>query len=60
MITYLIVLMMAAIVILHSTFEVFMPPTLKKLRGHIALGLSMIPSRFLMHAIHYEQCMLGF
>ena len=28
-----------------STFDnVFMPPTLKKLKGHIALGLSVRPS----------------
>ena len=37
-----------------------MPQTLKKLRGHIALGLSVRPSRFLTHAISYEPCMLGF
>ena len=25
-------------------FHIFMPPTLKKLKGHIALGLSVRPS----------------
>ena len=37
-----------------------MPPTSKKLEGHIAFGLSMLPSCFLMHATSYELCMLGF
>ena len=45
-----------------------MPPTSKKLTGHIGFGLSICPcpcgrvrsSRFLMHAISYEPYMLGF
>ena len=45
-----------------------MPPTSKKLTGHIGFGLSEHPSvracirlsRFLMHAISYEPSMLGF
>ena len=41
-----------------------MPPASKKLMGHIGFGLSVHPcvpsSHFLMHAISYEPCMLGF
>ena len=38
-----------------------MAPIPKKLRGgHITLGLSVRPSRFLTHAIAYEPCILGF
>ena len=49
-----------------------MPPTSKKLEGHIASGTfvracvrpsvrpCVRPLRFLMHSITYEPCMLGF
>ena len=44
--------------------NVFMPLKLKNLRGHIAFGLRFCDSfrwsRFFMHAISYEPCMLGF
>ena len=55
--------------------SVIMPPTLKKFfffffffeeggGGHIAFGLSVRvsirPSCFLMHAISFEPCMIGF
>ena len=32
----------------------------KKLDGHIAFGLCVSPSHFLVHAISYEPCRLGF
>ena len=35
-------------------FILFMPPTSKKLEGHIASGLSVRPSRFLMCSITLE------
>ena len=42
----------------------FMPPTLKKLAGHIGLPSfvlsSVRSSRFLTHSITWEPCMLGF
>ena len=46
----------------HHCF--IMPPTLKKLEGHIASGsfirLSVCLSRFLIHSITLEMCMLLF
>ena len=43
---------------------IFMPPTSKKLEGHIASGMFVRPSvrplHFLMHSITSEPCMLGF
>ena len=40
----------------------FMPPTSKKLEGHIASGtfVCVCPLRFLMHSKTSEPCMLGF
>ena len=42
----------------------FMPPTAKKLEGHVASGAFVHPSvrssRFLMHSITLEPCMLLF
>ena len=51
-----------------SDFVIIMLPTTKELTGHIAFGSSVpacVPpwfhsSRFLMHNISYEPCMLGF
>ena len=51
----------------HSSV-VFMPPTSKKLEGHIASGTFVRacvrpcfrPLHFLVHSITSEQCMLGF
>ena len=48
--------------------RLIMPPTSKKLEGHIASGKFVRPSvrpcvrplRLLMHSITYEPCMLGF
>ena len=43
---------------------IIMPPTSKKLEGHIASGMfvraCVHPLHFLMHTITSEPCMLGF
>ena len=48
----------------QTSYDLVMPPTSKKLEGHIASGtfvrLSIHPLCILMHSITSEPCMLGF
>ena len=48
--------------VFEDNLGIIMPPTSKKLWGHIGFGLCVRTSirHFLMHAISYEPCMLGF
>ena len=66
------VLMMRMVSLFLFSLYFIMPPTSKKLEGHIASGTfvracvrlsvhaCVRPLRFLMHSITYEPCMLGF